>query len=284
MKRNTELINELTKTAYLLRRDTIEMSFNAGCGHVGPGFSWTDLCAVLFFHELKLDPRRPNWQDRDRFILSKGHGCLPLYAALARRGFVSTDELTTFCQKDSCLGGHPDCLTLPGIEISTGSLGHGLSIAIGMALAAVYDHAQYRVFTIMGDGELQEGTVWEAAMAASHFKLANLVTIVDYNKLQIDGPTNEVMGLEPLAEKWTSFGWRVWSIDGNDIASILGCLAEVSAYPGTKPRVIIANTIKGKGISFIENQVSWHYRAPNEQEKEKALQEIDQVLAGLATT
>jgi transketolase len=284
MSRNVELVNRLTRTAYLLRRDSIEMSFGAGCGHVGPGFSWADLCAVLFFHELRLDPERPTWQDRDRFILSKGHGCLPLYAALARRGYMPTEELTTFCQKDSCLGGHPDCLSLPGIEISTGSLGHGLAIGIGMALAARYDGAGYRVFTLMGDGELQEGTVWEAAIAASHFKLENLVAIVDYNKLQIDGPTNEVMSLEPLVEKWTSFGWHVWSIDGNDIASILDCFAEVTAYPDAEPRVIIANTVKGKGVSFIENQVGWHYRAPNQEEKEKALQEIDGVLAGLATT
>ncbi|MBE0478105.1 transketolase [Candidatus Aerophobetes bacterium] len=281
MVQDAELVKRLKKMAAFIRRDSIQMSLKAGCGHVGPGLSWTDICTVLFFHQLRIDPKNPDWLNRDRFILSKGHGCLPLYSALARKGFFPMEKLDTFCQLDSCLGGHPDCLAVPGVEISTGSLGHGLPIAIGMAIAAKSDNKKYRVITVMGDGELQEGTVWEAAMAAAHYRLDNLTGIIDCNKLEIDGPVKEVMNIEPLKDKWKSFGWYVEEMDGNDIEDILSTLERVFGYKEEKPRIIIAHTIKGKGVSFMENQVVWHYKAPDNDEARQAIREIDLALTKL---
>ncbi len=280
MAENVKLVQKLKKIAIAIRKDSIEMSVKAGCGHVAPGFSWTDICTVLFFHELKIDPKNPNWPDRDRFILSKGHGCLPLYSSLARQGFIPMKQLSTFCQLDSYLGGHP-VIDIPGIEVATGSLGHGLPISIGMALAGKFDNKTYRVITVMGDGEIQEGTVWEAAMAAAHYKLDNLIGVIDYNKLEIDGPIKEIMGLEPLREKWESFGWYVQEINGNEIEEILNAFEKISRYKESKPRMIIAHTTKGKGASFMENQAGWHYKAPDEEQTLQAIKELNLALKEL---
>jgi len=274
MKKDRKLVARLKKMTVIVRKDIIGMSVKAGCGHVGPGLSWADICTVLFFHELKIDPKNLKWPERDRFVLSKGHGCLPLYSCLARRGFFRVDVLSTFCQLDSDLGGHPDMLRVPGVEASTGSLGHGLSICMGMALAGKADNKKYRVITVMGDGEIQAGTVWEAAMAAAHFKLDNLIGVVDYNGLELDGAIPDVMGLEPLREKWKSFGWHFQQINGNEVEEILEAFTRATDYEG-KPSVILAHTIKGKGISFMENKVEWHYKAPDKNQATQAIKELD---------
>lgn len=275
MEKDTKLIRKLKKMAIIVRKDIIDMSVKAGCGHVGPGLSWVDICTVLFFHELRIDPKNPKWSERDRFVLSKGHGCLPLYSCLARRSFFPVEELSTFCQLDSNLGGHPDMLTIPGVEASTGSLGHGLPISIGMALAGRFDNKKYRVITVMGDGEVQEGTVWEAAMAAVHYKLDNLIGIIDYNKLEMDGSVKEVMQLEPLREKWEIFGWYVQEINGNEVEEILGAFDKISKYEEDKPSMIIAHTTKGKGVSFMENKVEWHYKGPDKEQAVQAIKDLD---------
>ncbi|HIE13649.1 TPA: transketolase, partial [Candidatus Bathyarchaeota archaeon] len=222
---------------------------------------------------LKHDPKNPKWEDRDRFILSKGHSCPVLYAALARSGYFSVEELWKLRKIGSMLQGHPDMLKTPGIEASTGNLGQGLSIGIGMALAAKLDGKDYRVYVMLGDGELDEGQVWEAAMAASHFQLNNLIAIVDYNGLQLDGFVKDIMSLEPLAEKWRAFGWHVIEIDGHNMRQILDAL-DLSLRVKSKPVVIIAHTIKGKGVSFMENQVQFHGKALTEEQLKKALEEL----------
>ena len=229
---------------------------------------------ALFFHILRISPENPADPDRDRFIMSAGHKCGILYAALAERGYISKETLDTFLEFDKTLGGHPDMKKIPGVEASTGSLGHGLPIGVGMAIAGKYDGRGYRVFVLLGDGELAEGSNWEAAMSARHFNLDNLVAIVDRNRLQIDGPTEEVMALEPLADKWKSFGWAVSEIDGHDMTQIVETLDHLPLVKG-KPSVVIAHTTKGKGVSFMENQVGWHYRAPTKEEADKALKELE---------
>ncbi len=265
---------DLEDVARTLRRHVIVQTSTAASGHPGGSLSAADIVAALYFRVMRgLDPSNPKNPDRDRFVLSKGHCCPVLYAALAEKGFIPREELTTFRKLHSRLQGHPDMNKVPGVEASAGSLGQGISMAVGMALAGKLDGRSYRVYTLLGDGECQEGQVWEAAMAAAHYKLDNLVAIVDRNGLQIDGPTEDVMSLEPLAEKWRAFGWHTLEIDGHAFPEILAALDEASATKG-RPTAIIANTVKGKGVSFMENAVEWHGVAPNAEQRDKALAEL----------
>lgn len=273
MSRSRERVVELEKIARELRRDVIYMVNKAKSGHVGGSLSAADVVTALYFSEMKVDPSDPKWADRDRFVLSKGHCCPILYAALCRKGFFERGVLDTLRAVHSPLQGHPDMRKTPGVDMSSGSLGNGLSIGLGMALAARANQKNYRVFVLMGDGEQEEGVIWEAAMAAAHMKADNLVGIVDCNKLQLIGRVEEVMSIEPLADKWRSFGWNVVEIDGNDMSAVLDALDAVREVKG-KPSVILANTTKGKGVSFMEDVVVWHSKAPNDEEAERAMKEI----------
>lgn len=264
----------LQEEAKKIRKNIVKMLGEAGSGHPGGSLSAADIVAVLYFHELRLDPSRPDWPDRDRFVLSKGHAAPVLYAALAGRGFFPETELMTLRKWGSRLQGHPDMRKVPGVEMSTGSLGQGLAAANGMALAARLDNRDYRVYALLGDGELDEGMIWEAAMAAAHYKLDNLTAFVDHNGLQIDGPITQVMSPEPVADKWRAFGWHVLSIDGHDMKQIIDALDEAKATKG-KPTMIVAETVKGKGVSFMENQVDWHGTAPKPDQVEIALAELE---------
>ncbi len=256
-----------------LRSDIIRSIAVAGSGHPGGSLSVIDILAILYAHHLRHDPQKPDWPDRDRVVLAKGHACPALYAVLAHHGYFPKEWLSTLRQLGSALQGHPDRKRLPGIEAATGSLGQGLSIGLGMALAAKMDHKDSRVWVIAGDGELQEGQVWEAAMAAPKFKLDNLTLIVDANNGQIDGPVAEVMPLEPLQKKFESFGWETTAIDGHDLAAIEAAMSSAKKVLD-RPQAILAKTIKGKGVSFMENNIAWHGRAPNREETERALKDI----------
>ncbi|WP_162490111.1 transketolase [Neomoorella thermoacetica] len=260
-------------TARRIRRDIVRMVGAAGSGHPGGSLSAVEIMTALYFKVMRLDPERPDWPERDRFVLSKGHAAPVLYAALAERGFFAVDKLDTLRRLGSPLQGHPDRKSLPGVEVSTGSLGHGLAVANGMALAGRLDGRDYHVYVLLGDGELEEGMVWEGAMAAAHYHLDNLTAIVDHNHLQIDGRVEEVMSPEPVADKFRAFGWEVMTIDGHDFGQILDALERAREVKG-KPTVIIAETIKGKGVSFMENQAGWHGKAPKPEEVEKALAEL----------
>ncbi len=263
----------LQEVAREMRADIVKSIFSAGSGHPGGSLSAADLLAVLFFDCMKNDPARPDWPERDRFVLSKGHAAPCLYAALAERGYFPKEALWTLRKKGSILQGHPCRLDTPGVEVSTGSLGQGFSVAVGMALAAQSAPESGRVYCLLGDGELQEGIVWEAAMAAAHYGLDKLTAIVDWNGLQIDGSNEEVMTVAPIAEKFRSFGWEVREIDGHDVPAIQTALAEAKECKG-KPCVIIAKTVKGKGVSFMEDQVGWHGKAPNEEQARQAVAEL----------
>ncbi|WP_176231750.1 transketolase [Candidatus Hakubella thermalkaliphila] len=267
-------VQTLESRARQIRRLVVQMNAAARSSHVGSALSIVDLLVVLYFRILRFDLENPRAGDRDRFILSKGHGCTALYATLAERGFFSKDILDTYYQDGGLLAGHADNHNVPGIEVATGSLGHGLSIGVGMALAGKHDQKNYRVFVLLGDGECDEGSVWEATMSASHFKLDNLITIVDFNKLQAMGRVEEVMNLEPFAEKWCSFGWSVREIDGHDFRQIEDALTKVP-FESAKPSLILAHTVKGKGVSYMEDQLSWHYKSPNERELALALEELE---------
>jgi transketolase len=265
--------SQLKDIARNIRRDIIEMTYHAGSGHPGGSLSAADIMTVLYFDIMRHRPKDPDWRDRDRFFLSKGHACPVLYAALAESGYFPQKHLKTFRHLGSILQGHPHRLKTPGVEMSSGSLGQGLSIAAGVAMGLRMDGNRARVFCLMGDGELQEGQIWEAAMAAGHFKLNNLVGIVDYNNLQIDGPVEKVMGLAPLAAKWKAFRWNVITVDGHDIYRIKKAFIK-AGQSKTKPTVIIARTVKGRGVPFMENQAVWHGKAPNKEEYIKALEEL----------
>jgi transketolase len=264
----------LQEKANIVRKHIVRMIAAAGSGHIAPALSCADIIVALYFGVLRLDPRNPQWEDRDRFILSKGHGCAAHYAVLAEKGFFPLEVLDTFCQLDSILGGHPDRRKVPGVEASTGSLGHGLSMGVGMAIAGKVDRKGYRVVVLLGDGETEEGAVWEAAMAASHFRLDNVIAIIDRNRLQVDGWTAEVMNPEPLADKWRSFGWRVQEINGHDMNEIVDAL-HVATAARERPAVIIAHTTKGKGVSFMEGSVDWHYGAVSAEAAARALRELE---------
>ncbi|MBO8137697.1 MAG: transketolase [Desulfotomaculum sp.] len=266
-------LEELKEIAKVIRRDIITMLGEAGSGHPGGSLSAADIVTALYFEVMNINPEDPYWPDRDRFVLSKGHAAPVLYAALAERGCFDKDELKTLRKLGSRLQGHPDMKKLPGVDMSTGSLGQGLSAANGMALAGKLDKKDYRVYVLLGDGEIQEGQIWEAAMAASHYKLDNLTAFLDYNKMQIDGHINEVMSPEPVADKFRAFGWHVIEIDGHDMEQILNAVEEAKKTSG-RPTIIIAQTVKGKGVSFMENQVGWHGKAPSAEQVEEALKEL----------
>src|SRR5690625_1627225 len=266
----------LKKKATQIRKDLIHMIYEAKFGNTGSSLSCTEILTVLYYDVLNIDPNNPEWADRDRYVQSKGHAAEVYYCVLADLGFFPKDELKTFAQFGSRLIGHPNN-EVPGMEMNTGALGHGLPIAVGMALAAKMDNKSHRVFTLMGDGEQAEGSIWEGAMAASHYKLDNLVGIIDRNRLQITGGTEDVMTLEPLADKWQAFGWEVVEVDGNDIAALQEVLHHTPRTSG-KPTLIMANTIKGKGVSLAENVAGWHHHVPSEEEYEQAMKELTQEL------
>jgi transketolase len=266
--------DKLKNTARQLRRDIIEMTYRAGSGHPGGSLSSAEIMAVIYGYVMRHDPRNPGWPQRDRFFLSKGHACPVLYAVLAETGYFGKDEFKNLRQLGSILQGHPHRLKTPGVEASSGSLGQGLSLAAGAALGLKMDKSSSRVYCLLGDGELQEGQVWEAAMAAGHFRLDNLCAIVDYNDLQIDGPVEQVMGLKPLADKWRSFRWHVVEVDGHNAEHLMRAF-DFAKGVKERPTVILARTIKGKGVSFMENQAGWHGRAPNAEEYQRAMRELE---------
>lgn len=270
---SNETLRDLERQARVIRRHIIRMIHASQSGHPGGSLSATDIVTALYFHFMRVDPGNPNWPARDRFILSKGHACPVWYAALAERGFLPAEELLTLRQINGRLQGHPDMHKTPGVDISTGSLGQGLSAGVGMALGLKLDRSDARVYVMLGDGELNEGQVWEAALAAAKFGLDNLVAIVDYNNLQLDGRCSEVMPIEPLADKWRAFNWTVFEIDGHTMREIVDAI-EAAQQVESRPSVIIAHTIKGKGVSFMEDQCDWHGRAPNDAEFERAMAEL----------
>jgi transketolase len=269
-------VEKLAKMAAAVRRRDLQMVYDAKLGHIGGDLSATDILVTLYFSVLHIDPCLPNAPDRDRFILSKGHCAGALYTTLAHAGFFPLDQLSTFVQPLSRLNGHPDRNKVPGVETNTGPLGHGLPVGVGSALASRLTSGRWRVFVLTGDGELQEGSNWEAAMSAAHFKLDNLVVIVDRNRLQQGDRTEQTMHLDPLADKWRAFGWSVQEVDGHDHALLLDAFSRVPFEPG-KPTCIIANTFKGKGISFMQDQVAWHHRIPTAEEFALALKELEEV-------
>ena len=266
-------ISFLKEKAKEIRRSIVSMITEAKSGHPGGSLSATDILTALYFSEMNIDPANPKMEGRDRFVLSKGHAAPAIYATLAEKGYFSKDELMTLRKFGSRLQGHPDMKKLPGIEISTGSLGQGLSVANGMALNAKMFNENYRTYVILGDGEIQEGQIWEAAMTAAHYKLDNLCAFLDNNNLQIDGNVSEIMGVEPLDKKWEAFGWNVIKIDGHDFEQILSALDKARECKD-KPTMIIAKTIKGKGVSFMENVCGFHGVAPTLEELERALAEL----------
>ncbi|HAH19853.1 MAG: transketolase [Omnitrophica WOR_2 bacterium GWF2_43_52] len=266
-------VKVLEEKAKHIRRLIIQMLAKAGSGHPGGSLSLTDIITALYFKQMRHNPKDPQWPERDRFHLSKGHCCPALYAVLAESGYFPMEHLWTLRKLGSILQGHPDRRT-PGVEVASGSLGQGLSVALGMSLAVRIDNRASRVYCAMGDGETQEGNVWEAAMASSHYKSDNLCAIIDYNGFQIDGCTKEIMNLEPMVDKWRSFGWHTIEIDGHNMKEILAAFSEAETIKG-KPAIIIAHTVKGKGVSFMENVLEFHGRAPTQEEAEKALKELE---------
>ncbi|MBR2779450.1 MAG: transketolase [Firmicutes bacterium] len=263
----------LKEKARDVRIDIIRQVHAAASGHPGGSLSAADLVTYLFFQEMNIDPADPDRKIRDRFVLSKGHAAPALYAVLAERGFFPKEELLNLRKIGSMLQGHPDKKKVPGVDMSTGSLGQGISAAVGMALADKIDGTGSRVYALLGDGEIQEGLVWEAAMSAAHYKLDNLTAIVDWNGLQIDGPNDEVMKVTPIDEKFAAFGWDVQMIDGHDLEQIEAALQKARTVEG-KPQVIVAKTVKGKGVSFMENEAGWHGKAPNDEQAKQAVEEL----------
>lgn len=262
---------ELMDMARILRRDVVDMVYKSKDGHPSPALSIADIVAALYFKVMKVDPQNPSWEQRDRFILSKGHACTVVYAALARKGYFPLKELPTLRQLGSCLQGHPCMRTTPGIDMTTGSLGNGISVGMGIALGAKYQKQDYHTYVIMGDGELQEGIVWEAAMAAVKHKLDNLIVFVDNNGLQSGGSIGDVSGLLPIYPKWEAFQWHCQEIDGHDIDQILNAVEKAKQAEG-QPSMILAHTVKGKGIPYMELDNSWHKRVPTEREWLEAME------------
>lgn len=271
--RTSPAIAALQAHSQHIRRNILEMAVRAKSSHIGGGFSVADILTVLYFSVLHIDPKRPEDPKRDRLIFSKGHCAAALYAALAERGFMPREILNDFFADGKLLTGHPTRHCVPGVEASTGSLGHGLSVAAGTAYAARMDKKTYRAFALLSDGECDEGSTWEAAMSAAHHKLDNLVVVVDYNRFQAFGRTDEVLNLEPFAAKWTSFGWTVKEIDGHDFVQLLDAFKNIPFVKG-KPSMVIAHTVKGKGVSFMENSLDWHYKYPQGEELARALKEL----------
>ncbi len=263
-------LNEITN---VIRKDIVSMIGKSKSGHPGGSLSAVEILTALYFDQMNVDPTNPKMEDRDRFVLSKGHAAPALYATLAERGYFDREELNYLRKTGSMLQGHPDMKKIPGVEMSTGSLGQGFSVACGMAMASKLDNAPWNVYALLGDGEVQEGIVWEAAMSAAHYKLDNMIAFLDYNGLQIDGEVESVMSINPIEDKFKTFGWNVITIDGHDFDQIFAAL-DMAKDTVDKPTMIIAKTIKGKGVSFMENQASWHGSAPNEEQVEQALSEL----------
>ena len=270
----------LERIANNIRINIIEGVYSAGCGHPGGSLSIADIMAYLYFEEMNIDPKNPKMEERDRFVLSKGHTAPALYATLAERGFIPMEDIKTLRKTSSYLQGHPDMKGTPGVDMTTGSLGLGFSASCGMALSGKLDNKSYRVYTVLGDGESEEGQVWEAAMFAAHYKLDNLVAILDWNGLQIDGPITEVMNPTPHNEKFRAFGWHVISIDAHDFDAIESALAEAREVKG-KPTVIIAKSTKGKGVSYMENACEWHGQAPKEDLYKVAIADLQKIAEAL---
>ena len=276
MDKRTKL--DLQKKATQIRKYIIEEVFSAKSGHPGGSLSCTDIFTTLYFAEMRVDTKNPKDPNRDRFVLSKGHCAPALYATLATKGFFPEEDLYTFRKVDSYLEGHPNMTYVPGVDMSTGSLGQGISTAVGMALAGKIDKKDYRVYSILGDGEIEEGQVWEAAMAGAHYKLDNLTAFVDYNGLQIDGNITDVMNPEPIADKFAAFGWNVISVDGHDHEQIKNAIETAKTVKG-KPTMVVCHCVKGKGVSFMENNYAWHGTAPNQEQRDQAISELDALMA-----
>ena len=273
-------IKELKKQATIIRKHVIEAVYNANSGHPGGSLSSADILTVLYFDVMRVDANNPQWEDRDRFVLSKGHCSPVLYGTLAEKGFFPVEEIKKFRQADSFLEGHPSMRYVPGVDMSTGSLGQGISAAVGMALAGKLDKKDYYVYALLGDGEIQEGQVWEALMCASHYKLDNLIAFLDYNGLQIDGKITDVMSPEPVIEKFEALGWNVIVIDAHDYKEIKEAIEEGKKTKG-KPTMIVAKSNKGKGVSFMENEAGWHGSAPNAEQRDEAIAQLDEFLKKL---
>lgn len=278
-KDKQEIIEELQLKAEEIRKKTIEIIYSAKAGHTGGSLSSIEIETILYFHVMNIDPEDTQKKDRDRFILSKGHSVEALYSTLYVRGFITKELLDTYGKFNSSLAGHPT-KKIPGIELNSGALGHGLSVGVGMAIASKMDNNKYRVFVLMGDGEQGEGSIYEAAMSASHYKLDNLVAVIDRNHLQISGSTEDVMSLECIKERWEAFGWEVFQIAGNDL-SVLYDTFENMSYNNSKPKLIIAETTKGNGISYMENVAKWHHGVPNEEQYIQAIEEIEDRIKNL---
>lgn len=278
-KKRLETIAELENQAKIIRREILLMTHKAGSGHPGGSLSATDIVTALYFNVMNIDPENPQWEDRDRFVLSKGHAAPVLYAALAEQNYFPKEDLNHLREINQHLQGHPDMKGTPGVDMTTGSLGQGISTAVGMALAAKLDKKNYRVFALLGDGECQEGQVWEAMMAAAHYQLDNLIVFLDHNRIQLVGPTAEIMSVAPAKDKFLAFGWKVIEIDGHQMAEILQALEEAQECTG-QPVMIVAHTVKGKGVSFMEDNPAWHGNAPQDDDLEKALKEL--ILGGEA--
>jgi transketolase len=266
-------VKRLTETTRALRCKVLEMIHKAQTGHPGGSLSAAEIIVTLYETQLNVDPKNPRWPDRDRFVLAKGHGAPALYWMLAEKGFFAKAELDNFRQLGSMLQGHPDMKKTPGVDMSTGSLGQGLSAAIGMALAARMDGKKYHTWAVLGDGELDEGQVWESAAFASFNKVTNLTAIVDWNRVQLDGTVDEILGMDPVPDKWRSFGWNVIECDGHDVASLLEAYGQAKAEKD-RPSVILAHTVKGKGVSFMEGKCAWHGAPPNAEQYKQAIAEL----------
>ena len=272
---STDEIEELKQICRYVRKSIINTVFNAGAGHTGGSLSEVEILVALYFRIMNVDPHQPTWPKRDRFILSKGHASPGYYCVLANRGYFKEEMLTQFDAIDSMLQGHPCMLKTPGVDMSTGSLGQGLSAGIGMVLGRDKRGLNFNVYVLMGDGELQEGQIWEAAMYAGSHQLTGLIGIVDCNKVQLSGRVPETLDLEPLADKWHAFGWQTLECDGHDISAVVSAIEQARDLSRAKPALVIAHTVKGKGVSFMENRYEWHGKAPNADERRQALEEID---------
>jgi transketolase len=267
------LVTELQERAKQIRLDVLDMVYRRGAGHPGGSFSAAEILASLYFHHLKVDPAQPVWDERDRFILSKGHAAAALYSALARRGFFPVSDLEKWGHIGAHLQGHPDRIKTPGVDMSSGFLGHGLSIGVGMALAQRLGGPRFKIYVLASDGDMQSGVAWEGAMTAAKYRTTEMTAIMDYNDVQLDGAGHDIMPLEPIADKWRSFGWHVIEINGHNIKQVLDALDE-SAEIHTKPTVVLAHTTKGKGVSFMENTAAWHGAVPNEEQYQAARKEL----------
>lgn len=275
IKNNEEIMEMIKEKAKLSRVETIRLISLAGSGHYGSSFSCAEIFAALYYYAMRYDPERPSWPERDRFVMGKGHAAVGLYPILADVGFFPKDDLNTYTQLGSAFGDHPDMNKIPGVDFSSGSLGHGISVCVGMALGARLDGIQNRIYCLLGDGEIQEGQVWEAAMSASQFKLGNLVAILDNNKVSVDGVTKEIMNIYPIREKFESFGWNVIEIDGHDIRALMRTFDSLPAPDSVKPTLILCDTVSGKGVSWMEHTFEWHVANLAPEDMDKAIREIE---------